>query len=113
MNQKCFPSLANYRVPGISSDICNLDNAELLSLPCELSRSPSEGTCCVAVWAKKAHSALALSLGENLLRGREGENVGSSQRGLGRDLSSQGNTCGCGQHIKVDTLQEGGQKAGQ
>lgn len=33
MNQKCFSLLANYRVPRISFDICNLENTDLLSPP--------------------------------------------------------------------------------
>lgn len=33
MNQKCFSLLANYRVPRISFDICNLENRDLLSPP--------------------------------------------------------------------------------
>lgn len=31
MNQKCFSLLANYRVPRISFNICNLENTNLLS----------------------------------------------------------------------------------
>lgn len=33
MNQKCFSLLANYRVPRISFNICNLENTDLLSPP--------------------------------------------------------------------------------